>query len=353
NIANVDVDKWLISLVLPSDAYLDRWKSALKDTDVGGLETAQKFVGNWKDAYAGIDIHVQKHKLSRGQRKIFMCNTRDSLPLLGVRVVDSFGYSKAYTNRRLARISALYRSGELDTIYQGTIASRKLLRAARYGMVPRLKLSMSNDQPGAHYQITLALPEWRVKALSSAPTYIEALTAVIETYENMVKKRDVKTRFSSEATKDRLDILSYGNAERALQFLIKKLEIKKSHWVRKKLDTPGPQWQYWYLIKVDKDDKPILTSKSPTIRKLDAQYIGTITAVARVLQRFGFDALDGFKEHVEASRNGANESAFYRVDEAESADPSHRMESERTPLQETSSEGSEDYDEPRKWRSWW
>jgi hypothetical protein len=179
-------------------------------------------------------------------------------------------------------------------------------QAARYGFHPRFKISMSNDQPGAEFQVTLAAPEWNVRAISSAPTYIEALSAVVESYETQTKKRDVKTRLTLEASKDRLDILSYSTAGRALRFLLQKLHIDHRQRMSQFDDTAGPQWIYRIFIK------GVHSAEVATIRKADSRYIGITTTVVRLLQHFGYDKMDGFKEYLEAVKNDAIKSASSR-----------------------------------------
>jgi hypothetical protein len=174
-------------------------------------------------------------------------------------------------------------------------------QAAKFGFHPRFKLSMSNDQPGAHFQITLAAPEWKVFAQASAPAYIDALSAVLESYETQTKKRHVKTRLMPQASEDRLDILSYKTADRALKYLLEKLQIHHRHYASRDDDTQGPQWTYRVLIK------GIRPADVPTIRKADSRYIGITTTVVRLLQHFGYDKLDGFKESLEEAKESLEE----------------------------------------------
>lgn len=155
---------------------------------------------------------------------------------------------------------------------------------------------MSNDQPGAHFQITLAAPEWKVFAKSSAPTYIRALSEVLESYETQAQRRGVKTRLTSEASKDRLDILSYKTADRALKYLLEKLQIHHRHYSSRDDAAQGPRWTHRVSIK------GIRPAEVPTIRKDDSRYIGITTTVVRLLQHFGYDKLDGFKEYLEEAK---------------------------------------------------
>lgn len=161
---------------------------------------------------------------------------------------------------------------------------------------------MTNDQPDAHYKITLAVPKWNVEAAATAPTYIEALHAAVRAYKNLVKKDDVKISLKPQATPARLEILSFKTANRALRFLTGKLQTEEFRcWVNK-LDTPGPQWMY--RVAVGNSYNPQI----PMLRSLDAHFVGTITAVVRILQHFGFHLIDGFEEHLEAAKDDAAKS---------------------------------------------
>ncbi|KAH0203382.1 hypothetical protein KCU86_g9235, partial [Aureobasidium melanogenum] len=250
----INVNKWRSDLVLPSDAYWKKWKNALNPSDAGGLDTALMFVDRWKDALPKSSFRVKRHEFSN-TGSIFECTSHVSLALLGVRTVVSYGYNKqeAFDNQHIARVSQLYQLGELDTIYKGTIESRKLIGlyewAAKYGLFPRFDFRMSDNQPDAQYQITLAVPKWNVKAVSTAPTYIEALAAVIKTYGNSLKKDGVRIPLTPEATSARLEHLSFTTANRALRFLTEKLQPSDFRRWTKKLDTPGPQWAYRIAVE--------------------------------------------------------------------------------------------------------
>jgi hypothetical protein len=156
---------------------------------------------------------------------------------------------------------------------------------------------MSNDQPGAQFQITLGAPEWGVQAISCKPTYIEALSAAVENYDNQVKKRDVKKRVALQATNARLGHLNYRTSNRALKYLVQKLQIDHYHWRTTKLDSQGPQWICSFTAKGSH------VAGTPMIRKNDAQAVGTLTAVVRILQSFGFEAIDGFWESIGIAKN--------------------------------------------------
>lgn len=158
-------------------------------------------------------------------------------------------------------------------------------------------MSMTSDQPDAHYQITLELPKWNVKAVSTAPTYIEALSAVVKHYNNLVKKDGVKVPWGSQATPARLDILSFKTANRALRFVTEKLQTEEFRRWTTRLHTPGPPWMYRVAVQ------DCYNPQIPMLRSLDAHFVGTITAVVRVLQRFGFGLIDGFEEHLEAGKD--------------------------------------------------
>ncbi|KAG9850015.1 hypothetical protein KCU78_g5829, partial [Aureobasidium melanogenum] len=328
----INVNKWRSDLVLPSDAYWKKWKNALNPSDAGGLDTALMFVDRWKDALPKSSFRVKRHEFSN-TGSIFECTSHVSLALLGVRTVVSYGYNKqeAFDNQHIARVSQLYQLGELDTIYKGTIESRKLIGlyewAAKYGLFPRFDFRMSDNQPDAQYQITLAVPKWNVKAVSTAPTYIEALAAVIKTYGNSLKKDGVRIPLTPEATSARLEHLSFTTANRALRFLTEKLQPSDFRRWTKKLDTPGPQWAY--RIAVEGCYNPEI----PMLRKRDAHFIGTITAVVRLLQRFGFDLMDGFEEHLEAVKIDVVKSgSSSREEEVEIADQSHESSFEQGAL---------------------
>jgi hypothetical protein len=170
---------------------------------------------------------------------------------------------------------------------------------------------MSNDQAGAQFQITLAAPEWNVQALSCAPTYIEALSAVVETYNNQVKKRGVKTRLGSQATRDRLEILDSRTSGRVLEYLVNTLQINNYRWHSTKLDTQGPQWIRTFSGNRNRN------AGVPMLRRKDAHSIGTIIAVVRILQVFGFDSIDGYQEYVELTKNDATASASHEEGEGE------------------------------------
>ncbi|KAG9673570.1 hypothetical protein KCU99_g4944, partial [Aureobasidium melanogenum] len=318
----ISVNKWRSNLVLPPDDYWKKWKNALNPGDAGGLDTALVFVDRWKDALPKSSFRIKRHEFSN-TGSIFECTSHASLALLGVRTVVSYGYTKqeAFDNQHIARVSQLYQLGELDTIYKGTIESRKLIGlyewAAKYGLFPRFDLRMSDNQPDAQYQITLAVPKWNIKAVSTAPTYVEALAAVIKTYRNSVKKDDVRIPLTPEATSARLEHLSFTTANRALRFLTEKLQPSDFRRWTKKLDTPGPQWAY--RIAVEGCYNPEI----PMLRKRDAHFIGTITAVVRILQRFGFELMDGFNEHLEAVKDDtARSRSSGGEEEAEIADQS-------------------------------
>jgi hypothetical protein len=170
---------------------------------------------------------------------------------------------------------------------------------------------MSNDQAGAQFQITLAAPEWGVQALSCAPTYTEALSAVVETYNDQVKKRGVKTRLGPEATRERLEILDSRTSGRVLEYLVQKLQIRDYRWHSTKLDTEGPQWIRTFSGNRNKN------AGVPMLRRKDARSIGTIIAVVRILKVFGFDAMDGYQEYVEVTKNDTTASASRENGEGE------------------------------------
>ncbi|KAH0261604.1 hypothetical protein KCU91_g13913, partial [Aureobasidium melanogenum] len=305
----VNVNKWRSDLVLPPDAFWKKWENALNPSDAGGLDTALR------------------HEISN-TGFIYECTSHASLALLGVRTTVSYGYSKqeAFDNQHIARVSQLYQSGDLDTIYRGTVESRKLMGlyewAAKYGLFPRFDIKMTDDRPDAQYRITLIVPTWNVKAVSTAPTYIEALATVIETYDHSVKKDGVSIPLTPGATSARLDHLNLGTAGRALKFVTEKLQPHDFRRWTMKLDRPGPQWAY--RVVVDGCYNPEI----PMLRKRDAYYVGTITAVVRILQRFGFDLMEGFEEHLEATKDDAKSRSSSGEGEVEIADQSDKSSCE-------------------------
>jgi hypothetical protein len=94
NVENVIVDEWRSNLILPSAAFWEKWSAELTETDAGGLRTAEKFTERWQTEK--LEMHIRTVKLdgSNGGRRIFQCTKSLSLPLLGVRTVVSYGYTK-------------------------------------------------------------------------------------------------------------------------------------------------------------------------------------------------------------------------------------------------------------------
>ncbi|THZ08272.1 hypothetical protein D6C93_00606 [Aureobasidium pullulans] len=236
------------------------------------------------------------------------------MPLLGERTVLAYGYTRkeAINNLYPVLTSTMYKSGELDTVFEGTAASRKLIaiyeQAAEYGLYPRFKLSMSNDQPGAHYQITLSVPEWNVKVLASAPRYVEALSEAIDSYQEKVKKRDVKQKISPDVTASRMKDLKAATAYHALNYILQKLNIKNLGKQYDQLKTAGPQHKYSIRI-----NGKLANADVPMIRRDDAPRMAWLTAAVTILQRYGFDAMDGFSEHFVANKSPKPEPTRPRV----------------------------------------
>ncbi|KEQ69141.1 hypothetical protein M436DRAFT_67556 [Aureobasidium namibiae CBS 147.97] len=306
------VEEWRANLILPTHAYWHKWTKALRDSDPGGLLTARKFVERWCDCQPGTAFEVKEQ--TNGRIKVFECISEVHVPLLGLRKVVSYGCNRAslsqpeaISNSNIALVSRLYQDGKLDSIYKGTIASRKFMaiyeEAARYGLHPRFKLSMLDDRPGASFYIRLDVPEWKLFASASARTYISALARVVDTYESKAKIARVKTCFSPQASKNTLDLLTYTTAHRALKFLLQRLQLDKVYEARRLDDPQGPQWTYNIYVQ---GFKPL---EVPTIRQCDARYVGITTTVVRLLQRFGFDKMHGFKRYLEVGRNMRSESA--------------------------------------------
>lgn len=156
---------------------------------------------------------------------------------------------------------------------------------------------MSNDQPGAHYQITLSVPEWNVKVLASAPRYVEALSEAIDSYQEKVKKRDVKQKISPDVTASRMKDLKAATAYHALNYVLRKLNIKNLGKQYDQLKTAGPKHKYSIRI-----NGKLANADVPMIRRDDAPRLAWLTAAVTILQRYGFDAMDGFSEHFVANK---------------------------------------------------
>jgi hypothetical protein len=48
-VEHVNIRNWRSNLILPPNTYFDKWSSALRELDAGGLQTAEAFVGRWSD----------------------------------------------------------------------------------------------------------------------------------------------------------------------------------------------------------------------------------------------------------------------------------------------------------------
>jgi hypothetical protein len=94
NLENVDVDEWRSNLILPSDAFWERWGVELTENDAGGLRTAEKFAERWQNGQLETAMRTARLDGSNGGRRKFMCTRTLSLPLFGARTVVSFGYTK-------------------------------------------------------------------------------------------------------------------------------------------------------------------------------------------------------------------------------------------------------------------
>ena len=157
--------------------------------------------------------------------------------------------------------------------------------------------------PDHRFQLTLNVPEWNLFASVSDPKYIVALTGVVDSYESKAKRDGVKTPLSPQVSRT-MDILDYRTASRALRFLVQKLQLDQGHEVRRLDDPQGPQWTYRIFIK------GVRTLEFPTIRQGDSRYIATTTMVVRLLQRFGFDNMRGFKEYLKVGEQPKTEQAY-------------------------------------------
>jgi len=86
------VEKWRSGLILPPGEYWNKWTALLKDYEVGGLLTAQKFVQRWCDRQPETAIHVREE--TKGETKISQCTFEVPVPMLGLRRVISYGCSR-------------------------------------------------------------------------------------------------------------------------------------------------------------------------------------------------------------------------------------------------------------------
>jgi hypothetical protein len=80
---HVNIRNWRSNLILPPNTYFDKWSSALRELDAGGLQTAEAFVGRWSDGLPKTSF--------RGGRRLIECTSEFSMPLLGLRKVVSYG----------------------------------------------------------------------------------------------------------------------------------------------------------------------------------------------------------------------------------------------------------------------
>jgi hypothetical protein len=80
---HVNIRNWRSNLILPPKTYFDKWSSALRELDAGGLHTAEAFVGRWSDGLPKTSF--------RGGRRLIECISEFSMPLLGLRKVVSYG----------------------------------------------------------------------------------------------------------------------------------------------------------------------------------------------------------------------------------------------------------------------
>ena len=147
------------------------------------------------------------------------------------------------------------------------------------------------------------------------------MSAVVESYEAQAKGHK-----SDRATKTRLPVLSYKTAERALKYLSDKLQIEQRHILTRIGNIHEPQWLHRAFVK------GVYIAGVPTIRKNDSRYIGIMTTVVRLVQHFGYDKMEGFKEYLEAEKVRATESArSHDEEEVERTGQSHGSSSETQP----------------------
>ncbi|KAI5202867.1 hypothetical protein E4T39_04438 [Aureobasidium subglaciale] len=145
----------------------------------------------------------------------------------------------------------------------------------------------------------MEVPEWKVRALATGRTYVEALKAVVESYESQIEQSGVKKPLTPEATKDRLGNLAYASSHATLNFLVKKLQLRSFEKTTSKLDLLGGLFVCKIWAKGE-----LISADIPMMRKGDAYTLAELTGSVRLLQRFGFDAIEGFEEVREARKAG-------------------------------------------------
>lgn len=158
---------------------------------------------------------------------------------------------------------------------------------------------MSHDQ---RFQMRLDVPEWNISASCSDFNYIVALSGLVDSYERKANRDGVKTPLSPQAS-DASTLLGYKTANQALKFLVEKLQLDSHFELRRDDDPQGPQWTH--KIKI----RGIKTLEIPTIRQADSRYIATTITVVRLLQRFGFDNMRGFRKYLQLGKRLNTEQA--------------------------------------------
>jgi hypothetical protein len=94
NLEDVDVDEWRSNLILPPDAFWEKWSVGLTKNDAGGLRTAEKFAERWQNGQLEMRFRTARLDGSNNSRKKLQCTRTLSSPLFGVRTVVSYGYTK-------------------------------------------------------------------------------------------------------------------------------------------------------------------------------------------------------------------------------------------------------------------
>ncbi|KAI5205884.1 hypothetical protein AUEXF2481DRAFT_27524 [Aureobasidium subglaciale EXF-2481] len=298
---DLDIKDWSSKLFRPPDSYWKKWVPLLGENNLGGSDTVLKSVNRyWRGKFETRYIR-RKHGPSHAERDFYCCSNRYPItPLLGTRIVYAFGHTKeeAFENVGPAIVSELYKAGALDKLYENVIVSRKIIdiyeQAARYGLYPRFS-AVARAKSVHRFRITMEVPEWNVRAMAIGRTYIEALEAVIESYDDQVNERGVKRPLTPEATKDRLQGLNVVTSSRTLQFLLQKLHLSS---IRTEVANQ-PLLEGRYVCKIWAKGE-LISAGVPMGQVSVAKKISRLTGAVRLLQRFGFDAVEGLEEGLEA-----------------------------------------------------
>ncbi|KAI5268636.1 hypothetical protein E4T47_07679 [Aureobasidium subglaciale] len=313
---DLDIKDWSSKLFRPPDSYWKKWVPLLGENDLGGYDTVLKFVSRyWRGKFETRYIR-RKHGPSHAERDFYCCSNRYPITLLlGTRMVYAFGHTKeeAFENVGPAIVSELYKAGTLDKLYENVIVSRKIIdiyeQAARYGLYPRFS-AVARAKSVHRFRITMEVPEWNVRAMAIGRTYVEALEAVIESYEDQVNKRGVKRPLTPEATKDRLQGLNVVTSSRTLHFLLKELHLSS---IRTEV-AKQPMLEGRYVCKIWAKGE-VISAGVPMGHASVAKKISRLTGAVRLLQRFGFDAVEGLEEALET--DNAEDITQKRIDRGE------------------------------------